>query len=234
MNDLFLPPFCISRPDTSFCESGAKNVSDIKICHHSNACEEALTDLFLPSFCISRLDTSFCESGAKHVSDIKICHHSNACDICQNSKKYLSPAHLKFLLNAHHRVLDSGKFNFQECRIPVYSKLNVDYICSWLTDFKDQALCELLEFGFPVGFNGDQSLFEHTESSQFWKFRNHKGARDFPKEIDSYLLKESMYKAIGGPFKNNPFKHGIKISPLNSVPKKDPSERRIILDFKFS
>ena len=42
-----------------------------------------------------------------------------------------------------------------------------------------------------------------------------------------------MYKAIGGPFKENPFKNGIKISPLNSVPKTDPSERWIILDLSF-
>ena len=54
--------------------------------------------------------------------------------------------------NAHHRVLDSDKFNFQECRIPVYFKLNVDYIRSLLTDFKDQTLCELLEFGL-MGIN---------------------------------------------------------------------------------
>ena len=153
--------------------------------------------------------------------------------ICQNSKKYLSQAHLEFLVDAHHRIIESGKCNFQECRIPIYSKLNVNYIPSWLTDFKDQTLCDLLEFGFPVGFNGDQSLFENTESSHLWKFKNHKGAQDFPSEINAYLLKESMYKAIGGPFKENPFKNGIKISPLNSVPKKDQSERRIILDLSF-
>ena len=76
------------------------------------------------------------------------------CDICQNSKKYLSQAHLEFLVDAHHKIIESGKFNFQECRIPIYSKLNVTYIRSWLADFKDQTLCDLLEFGFPVVFNG--------------------------------------------------------------------------------
>ena len=35
-------------------------------------------------------------------------------------------------------------------------------------------------------------------------------------------------------FKSNPFSLGIKISPLNSVPKKDTSERRIILDLSFT
>ena len=49
----------------------------------------------------------------------------------------------------------------------------------------------------------------------------------------SYLVKESINKAIIGPFKENPFHSGIKISPLNSVPKKDSFERRVILDLSF-
>ena len=36
-----------------------------------------------------------------------------------------------------------------------------------------------------------------------------------------------------GPFRDNPFQSGIKVSPLNSVPKKDSSERRVILDLSF-
>ena len=47
------------------------------------------------------------------------------------------------------------------------------------------------------------------------------------------MEKEVLNKAIVGPFKNNPFSFGIKISPLNSVPKKDTSERRVILDLSF-
>ena len=45
-----------------------------------------------------------------------------------------------------------------------------------------------------------------------------------------YLRKESQNKSILGPFKDNPFSSGIKISLLNAVPKKDSSERRVILD----
>ena len=36
-----------------------------------------------------------------------------------------------------------------------------------------------------------------------------------------------------GPFKANPFNAGIKISPLNTVPKSDSSERRVILDLSY-
>lgn len=94
-------------------------------------------------------------------------------------------------------------------------------------------LCDLLQFGFPIGFNGDQSIFRDVKSTDVWKLRNHKGALEFPEKMNEYLYKESKHKSIAGPFKENPFKEGIKISPLNSVPKKDTLERRVILDLSF-
>ena len=66
-----------------------------------------------------------------------------------------------------------------------------------------------------------------------WKYKNHRGAIEFPEDMIKYLHKESDHKAILGPFKANPFSDNIVISPLNSVPKKDPSERRIILDLSY-
>jgi hypothetical protein len=38
---------------------------------------------------------------------------------------------------------------------------------------------------------------------------------------------------VVGPFKANPFIEGMVISPLNSVPKKDSLERRVIVDLNF-
>ena len=71
------------------------------------------------------------------------------------------------------------------------------------------------------------------KKKNIWKLKNHKGAEDFPDSMLSYLEKESRYKAILGPFKNNPFGSGIKISPLNTVPKRESSERRVVLDLSF-
>ena len=48
----------------------------------------------------------------------------------------------------------------------------------------------------------------------------------------AYLEKECQNAAIIGPFKENPTS-GIKLSPLNSLPKKDTTERRVILDLSF-
>ena len=63
--------------------------------------------------------------------------------------------------------------------------------------------------------------------------RNHKGATDFPDDIKNCLKKESSYKAIVGPFKSNPFNEPIAVSPINSVPKKESLERRVIVDLSF-
>ena len=63
--------------------------------------------------------------------------------------------------------------------------------------------------------------------------RNHTGATDFPEQMTNYLIKESSYQAVGGLIKDNPFNEPIALSPLNSVPQKDSSERRVIVDLSF-
>ena len=90
-----------------------------------------------------------------------------------------------------------------------------------------------MEFGFPLGIKDCESVLRDISKKELWKFKNHKGAFNYPNEITKYLEKEALNKAIIGPFKNNPFSSGIKISPLNSVPKKESSDRRVILDLSF-
>jgi hypothetical protein len=51
--------------------------------------------------------------------------------------------------------------------------------------------------------------------------------------MTNYLIKESSYQAVGGLIKDNPFNEPIALSPLNSVPQKDSSERRVIVDLSF-
>lgn len=64
-------------------------------------------------------------------------------------------------------------------------------------------------------------------------FRHHKGAIDFLDAVDSYLLSETVRNAVTGPFSHNPFSCPVAVSPLNSVPKSDTTERRIILDLSW-
>ncbi|CAC5385337.1 unnamed protein product [Mytilus coruscus] len=63
--------------------------------------------------------------------------------------------------------------------------------------------------------------------------KNHSGARDFAKDIDKYIKKEVGYGAVLGPFASNPFNDHLVISPLNSVPKANSEERRVIMDLSF-
>ncbi|CAC5422083.1 unnamed protein product [Mytilus coruscus] len=86
----------------------------------------------------------------------------------------------------------------------------------------------MLEFGWPLGFD---RKFEEFGNNKIAK--NHSGARDFAKDIDKYIKKEVGYGAVLGPFASNPFKDHLVISPLNSMPKANSEERRVIMDLSF-
>lgn len=111
--------------------------------------------------------------------------------------------------------------------------MNLEIIRYLLRDYKDSQLCDLLEFGFPLGYMGNDKILTECKRKDLWKFKNHKGAEEYSDSMIDYLAKESENKAILGPFKQNPFKQGIKISPLNSLPKKDTDERRVILNLSY-
>ena len=55
----------------------------------------------------------------------------------------------------------------------------------------------------------------------------------FPDQIDKYLEQEIAAGSTMGPFKIPPFWDKIGISPLSSHPKKDSTNRRVILDLSF-
>ena len=59
----------------------------------------------------------------------------------------------------------------------------------------------------------------------YGSIKHHTGATEYPESMLEYLEKEAENKPALGPFKSNPFKIKIKISPVNSVPKKDTEER---------
>ena len=56
-----------------------------------------------------------------------------------------------------------------------------------LFDYKDYRICDFLEFGFPLGYLGDETLLKNVEKKNLWKFKNHKGAEEFPVDMLSYL-----------------------------------------------
>jgi hypothetical protein len=129
------------------------------------------------------------------------------------------------VLEAYHQVKQSGIPNFLGNRIPVYSKLNIQFFRHMLGSYHDCNLVEFLNFGFPVSHNGTQT---HNQRPP-----NHKGAREFPSDIDTYLERELKAGSVLGPFHSNPLGSKITFSPLNTVPKRDSTERRVIVDLSF-
>jgi len=157
-----------------------------------------------------------------------ICKHSRKCQICNVTKITNEEIVDRVLL--HEMVRKSGKYNFQGCMVTVGHKFDIEFMERMLRDYKDNIVCKLLKYGFPIGFESSGFQFENIEK---WKYKNHKGAEEFPEEVNTYLGKEAKNSAILGPFKSNPFSSQIKVSPLNTVPKKDTTERRVILDLSM-
>ena len=122
-------------------------------------------------------------------------------------------------------VRRSGVHNFEGCRIPVRSKLNIPFLRSELAGYHDSQLIEFLEFGFPLGTVG-QPLSNSPG-------KNHGGALSFPKSIDNYIQKELDKNAIIGPFDASPLEGVTVFSPLSTAEKSDSDERRVIMDLSF-
>lgn len=192
-------------------------------------------DIFFPSYCKqNQAGGKMSENNINYtLKENILCHHSKKCNVCLATTKYLKFSDFGYFLNAHEMVTASGMYNYENCKIPVNFRMNLDFIRSWLVDYKDKKVCDFLEYGFPIGAIESNTILKNVTKTELWKFKNHKGAKIYPEDINKYLQKEAINKAILGPFKNNPFSSGIKISPLNSVPKKETTERRVILDLSF-
>lgn len=152
--------------------------------------------------------------------------HNERCSICQainnvNNNVNINHEYLKM----HEKIRESKCYNFEKCMIPIQSTFNLPFIKSELINYFDKDIIKFFEFGWPINYKGT------IPKRGFIK--NHKGALDYPEHICKYLIKESKYDAVLGPFKKNPLQSDIVISPLNTVPKNNSNERRVILDLSF-
>ena len=85
--------------------------------------------------------------------------------------------------NIHALIRATNKPNYMEARLPVKSQLNVSEWKSRLTQYWDQQLLQLIEFGFPLDFNRNCPL--RREGS------NHSSAVDYPSDVDDYIKEET-------------------------------------------
>ena len=148
--------------------------------------------------------------------------------LCVCGKVYEGITGDMMLVELYEHVKQSGKYNFEGCRIPVpeSKKFNLKLWREKLKDYDDRIVCDYLEFGFPIDFDKEKKLVFDVR-------KNHKGAREFPEFITNYLRRECEGSRIAGPFKKNPLSSQLVVSPMNSVPKSDSEERRVIVDLSW-
>lgn len=136
-----------------------------------------------------------------------------------------SPLDMAKQISIHTSIYQSDVPNFMGCRIPVSSGLNIPLWRSGLVDYHDSQVCDFLEFGWPIGYV--KSDLPVTQVG------NHKSALLYPESVDKYIAREVCCGTLMGPFRDNPLCVPLAIAPLQTVPKKDSTDRRVVCDLSF-
>jgi hypothetical protein len=128
--------------------------------------ENKLEDIFLPNFlCSNKFPRMLENQKNSHSSQIKskveipveshICIHTNKCSLCMEIKKR-GPSVSQSLhrVKIHKVVKQSGKYNFESCRIRINDRINTDYLGTCLKHFDIKnylfAIVRVwISFGFP-------------------------------------------------------------------------------------
>jgi hypothetical protein len=130
--------------------------------------------------------------------------------------------HVQAALNTYTEVRRTGTHNYACARIPLCTKLNIQAWRDLTRGHEDTLLCEMLEFGFPLGFE------PVSVPTPTWT--NHQSAQAFPRDVHRFLDTEVGHGTLLGPFKDPPFHPWTQISPLMTRPKRGSTERRVIVD----
>ena len=130
-----------------------------------------------------------------------------------------------FFVEAHRIVGSSEQPNYLPVRLPVPSRLNVQLWRDLLLDYPDNISCEFLEFCWSLGYC--------SEAIPVFDLRNHRGVLNFPVAVKTYLTGEIQLGRVAGPFDVPPFADAFVVSPLNTVPKRDSSERGVIVHLSW-
>ena len=151
---------------------------------------------------------------------VNICKECG-CNIGQNSSC------LKCVVQLHEVINASKCYNFECCKIPVSSNVNIPFWKDNLKDYHDNVFVQYLEFGWPVNY---RLSYDPTSCR-----KNHSTAEDYANVINDYISTEIQFGALAGPYNQPPFSTVLITSPLHSVPKKGQNNdtRRIVLDLSY-
>ena len=94
-----------------------------------------------------------------------------------------------------------------------------------LASYHDAVVVDFLEFGWPITYVSPQPP---TPVRQ-----NHPSALLHPSDVNSFIAREISLSATAGPFQANPLSCSLMLSPLLTVPKKESTSRRIVMDLSF-
>ena len=104
-----------------------------------------------------------------------------------------------------------------------HTKFNLQRWRYHLRGFDKVEICQLIEFGFPVGLTLDQKLECKT--------RNHGSSYMWYSYVDKFIVDEVSECGLSGPFSLSPWKNTV-ISPLMTAHKK-PLSRRTVFDATY-
>ena len=133
--------------------------------------------------------------------------------------------HAEFWVNSYYDVKSSEKINAAGCRIQVNHKWNFGFVEKELAEYSDKRVLDFFKFGWPLNA-------KNTEVNTNIPC-NQAGARSNLVEVRKYLKKERESGSVIGPFRKNPFGKHARFSPLDTRPKKDSPELRIILNLSY-
>lgn len=115
--------------------------------------------------------------------------------------------------------------NFLGAQLPIPSALNLNSWTKKLSDYHDKGICQFLQYGWPVGY--------HLQSPPSSAETNHPSANAHPTHIEKFISTEISHGAMVGPFTSPPFTPWTRCSPLMTRPKKDSTDRRVIIDLSY-
>ena len=130
------------------------------------------------------------------------------------------------LVSAPGPSYPEGTPNYLGARLPLqHTTLKLDRWRHHLVGYEHVDICQLLEFGFPLG------LQEDPEPSLESTFRNHSSSYQFFTWIDDFIQSGLELGDIAGPFPSAPYSK-LHLSPLMTAIKK-PCGRRAVFDASF-
>lgn len=208
--------------DDSSCESEFTTQADIAWCTAPGLATAEASDPQLDIKTSQNIDTSDTRGVTPSVTPFQYRDFvTNRWPTVAAKASEVAPLHMSI----YEQVLKTGVPNYASARIPIPSGLNIPAWRAALKGYKDEAIVDFLEFGWPVNYS---VAFLPTPSA-----KNHQSAIDYGNHVQDFLDTECRLGAMLGPFKAPPYKQWFQTSPLMTRPKKDSNKRRVIIDLSF-